>query len=229
MSDKKQKPITTLPTTHYAVGMIPTAGLKSMSAHGGSDNLTSEFSSKLFEHYFSAQTVEVMDKIRQLEKNTLSTFEKIYEKRVTLDEQLFDARANVKILLSRVSMHFSKALREKLFRQIDLLHDPDDWEEGDDPIQLQSFNTFLRWFYLYKPPQLPNFGLSAAGHFIASWLTNHNKDRLILEFLSNDRIKWFVTKNYDEEADHSSGLTKLNRIADMLAPYHTDDWFTKEE
>lgn len=225
MSDEKQKPVTTLPTTRYA---IPTTSLKLMSAHEGSDNQTTEFSSKLIAQYFSAHTVEVMNKIRELEKNTLSTSETIYEKRVTLDERLFDSRANVKILLSQVSMHFSEALRKKLFRQIDLLHDPDDWEEGDDPIQLQSFKTFLRWFYLNEPPQLPNFGLSAAGHFIASWLTNHNKDRLILEFLSNDRVKWFVTKYYGEEADHSSGLTKLSRIADVLAPYHADDWFTKE-
>lgn len=228
MSEEKQKPITTLPTTYYAVNVIPKANLDSVSIHGDPDTLLADLSSKLSEQYFSAHTVEVMGKIRELEKNTLSTTEKIYKKRITLDEQLFDARAAVKILLSGVSMHFSKALREKLFRQIDLLHDPDDWEEGDDPIQLQSFNTFLRWFFLNEPQQLPNFGLSAAGHFIASWLTNHNKDRLILEFLSNDRIKWFVTKYYNEDGDHSSGSTKLSRIVAILAPHHIDDWFIKK-
>lgn len=228
MSDETEKSITTLPTTNSAHGVIPMISLKSLSAHEGFDDLTTEFSSKLVEQYLSAHTVEVMGKIRELEKNTLSISEKIYEKRVTLDERLFDARANVKILLSQVSMHFSDALRNKLFHQIDLLHDPDDWEDGDDPIQLNSFNTFIRWFYLNEPPQLPNFGLSVAGHFIASWLTNHNKNSLILEFLSNDRIKWFVTKYYDEEADHSSGSTNLSRIVDVLAPYHTNDWLVKE-
>lgn len=228
MSDEKRKSISTLPTTHYPVGMMPNTRLKSFFVPEGYDDPATEFSSKLVEQSFSAHTVEVMDKIRELEKNTLSISEKIYEKRVTLDERLFDARANVKILLSQVSMHFSDALRNKLFHQIDLLHDPDDWEDGDDPIQLQSFNTFLRWFYLNGPPLLPNFGLSVAGNFIASWLTNHNKNSLILEFLSNDRIKWFVTKFYDEEADHSSGSTKLSRITAVLAPYHTDDWFSKE-
>jgi len=228
MSDEKQKNILTLPTTHYAAGMIATTSLKSISTHEGLVIESTEFSSKPIETYFSSQTVEVMEKIRELEEKTQLTFEEVYEKGITLDEQLFDARAEVKILLSQVSMHFSEALRKKLFRQIDLLHDPDDWEEGDVPIQLQSFNTFLRWFFLNEPSQLPNFGLSAAGHFIASWLTNHNKDRLILEFLSNDRIKWYVTKHYDGEADLSSGLTKLSRIANVLEPYHSDDWFTKE-
>ncbi|MCZ6804019.1 MAG: hypothetical protein O7D86_08830 [Proteobacteria bacterium] len=221
MSDEVQKPINTmLPTIYNRLGVMPITSLKSISGHGIFENAV--------EQYFSRQTEEVMKKIRELEENTLSISEKIYEKRVTLDEQLFDAKANVKILLSQVSMHFSDTLRKKLFHQIDLLHDPDDWEDGDDPIQLQSFKTFLRWFYLYKPPQLPNFGLSNTGHFIASWLTNHNKDSLILEFLSDDRITWFVTEYYDEEADHGSGSTKLSRIADVLAPYHSDNWFIKE-
>lgn len=226
MSDEIQNLITTLPTKHYVLGMIPTSSTRSMSPHKDFDGSTTVFSSGLVEKYLSADTEEVMAKISELE-GTLSIHENIYEKRVTLDERLFDARADVKILLSQVSMHFSMALREKLFIQIDLIHDLDDWEEGDDPIQLQSFNTFLRWFFLNEPSQLPNFGLSAGGNFIASWLVN-NKDTLILEFLSSDRIKWFVTKYYDEEADHSSGSTKLSRIVDVLTPYHTDDWFTKE-
>ena len=207
--------------------MIPTTSHKSMSVIEGAGDPTTAFFSRMIEQYFSAHTVEVMDKIHELE-NSQPTSENPYASRATLDEQLFDARANVKILFSQVSMHFSDALRNKLFHQIDLLHDPDDWENGDDPIQSQSFSTFLRWFYLNKPQQLPNFGLSVAGHFISSWLTNHNKDSLILEFLSNDRIKWFVTKYYDEEADPSSGSTNLSRIADVLAPYYPDNWFTKE-
>lgn len=179
------------------------------------------------ESCFSPHTAEVMGKINELE-NKRPPHNRIYPNKITLEEKLFDARADVKILFSEVSMHFSDALRNKLFHQIDLLHDPDDWENGDDPIQSKSFNTFLRWFYLNKPQQLPNFGLSVAGCFIASWLTNHNKDSLILEFLSNDRIKWFVTKYYDKEADHSSGSTNLSRIAEVLAPYYPDNWFTIE-
>ncbi len=225
MSDEKSKTIMTLPTMHYGGDMISPVG----SAYEGPTNLKTELSARVVGSYFSDQTTEVMEKILDLEKkNTLSASETVYKKRITVVERLFDARADVKILFSRVSMHFSGALREKLFHQIDILHDLDDWEEGDDPIQLQSFNTFLRWYYLNKPSKLPNFGLSGSGHFIASWLANDNRNRLIFEFLSNDRIKWFVTKCYGDETDHGSGLTKLTRIADMLEPYRADEWFTKE-
>ena len=227
MSDEKQKLITTLPNAHYATGMLPTTSFRSMFASDDSNSLITGLYGSPNEQYFSAQTMEVMGKIRELEINTLSASDNTYKKSITLDEQLFDARAEIKILLSTVSMHFSEALRKKLFRQIDLLHDPDDWDEGDEPIQLQSFNTFLRWFYLNKPSKLPNFGLSAAGHFIASWLANDNKDRLILEFMSNDRITYFVTKYFDEGPDRSSGSTYLSRIADRLASYQLDEWFTR--
>lgn len=147
-----------------------------------------------------------------------------------LDERLFDATAVVKILLSRVSMHFSDALRQKLFRQIDLIHDPDDWEESEMPIEPKSFSTFLRWFYMNDPTQLPNFGLSDTGQFIATWLANQNKDSLILEFLKGDRIKWYVTKYYEDEeaADLSSGVTNLDRIASALEAFNANDWFNKK-
>jgi hypothetical protein len=228
MSDKQRKTITTLPVTPFLHGMTQTGNLNSMSAYKGFNAPITEFSSKLNNQFFSDRTKEVMNSIDELEKNNLLISENIYEERITLDEQLFDARANVKVLLSKVSMHFSKAFREKLFRQIDLIHDFEEWEEGDAPIQIQSFHTFIRWFFMTQPPRLPNFGLSSGGHFIASWLTNNNKDRLILEFMLNDRIKWFVTKSYEEGADHSSGVTKISRIADILLPYQTDDWFIKE-
>jgi hypothetical protein len=212
MSSEVQKSINKMSSTvHGQFGVMPQPSL----------------STNELKKYFSRETEEVMKKIRELEENSISISQKIHDKRVTLDEKLFDAKANVKILLSQVSMHFSNALREKLFHQIDLLHDPDDWEDGDTPIQLQSFKTFLRWFYLYKPPQLPNFGLSDTGHFIASWLTNHNKDSLILEYCPNDRITWFVTEYYDDEPDYGSGSTNLSRIAYVLSSYHSEKWFDK--
>lgn len=228
MSEKQQETIATSPVAHKSHGMEQMANLKSMSAYKGVSDPITVFSSRQDNQYFSNLTKEVMSKVSEIEKNDLSIDENIYVKRDTLNEQLFDARANVKILLSNVSMYFSEALREKLFRQIDLLHDFEDWEEGDTPVQTQSFCTFIRWFFMTQPQQLPNFGLSSAGHFISSWLANDNKDSLILEFMSNDQIKWFVTKSYEEGPDQSSGLTKIFRIADILSPYHVDNWYTEK-
>ena len=216
-----------MPISPYISGKIPDASSEHIPAHGIYGRLVKQSNLGTTDEFNSPKTVEVMDKIRDLRSMTQLISTNYSNENISLYEQLFDARSDVKILLSQLSMHYSAELREKLFRQIDLIHDPEDWEEGDDPIQLQSFKTFLRWFFINKPVQLPNFGLSAGGNFIASWVVNH-KDTLILELLSRDRIKWFVTKYYDEEVDHSSGLTNLSRIAEVLAPYHSEDWFTKE-
>ena len=228
MTIEKQRITKKLATKHPAVRAIPASDLYRMSGLEDFDDSITGFHPSRHESYFSSQTTEVMDKVRELKEVTLSSSENYYRNDATLDERLFDARAAVKIIFSQASMHFNEALREKLFRQFDLLHDIDDWEDEDEPIRAQSFKTFLRWFYLNMPTRLPNFGLSATGQFIATWLTNENKDKLILEFFSKDRIRWFVTKHYDDENDHSSGSTKLSRISDVLAPYHTVDWFNSE-
>ena len=52
----------------------------------------------------------------------------------TLEDRLFDATANVKILTSQVAMHLDPEWRERLFKQLDSLHDPEEWEAEDKPI-----------------------------------------------------------------------------------------------
>src|ERR1700730_14825270 len=45
----------------------------------------------------------------------------------TLQERLFDALAGAKVLTAQVAMHLDRQWRDKLFRQLDSLHDPDEW------------------------------------------------------------------------------------------------------
>lgn len=178
---------------------------------------------------FSHETSNLFKTIAQLDRRKSPTSLNDFQGRGGVDEMLFDARAAAKVAFSQVSMHFSADFRERLFDQVDRLHDADDWEDGDFPVERLSFNTFLRWFYLNKPERLPSFGLSSAGHFIATWLCNENKDRLTLEFLPSDRIKWFVTKDYGGELDHGAGITVLTRILTSLAPYDPDSWMLRSE
>lgn len=177
------------------------------------------------EKIFSNYTKEVMNQIRGLQVQSSAVIES-FSNSETLDETLFDVRAKIKILISQVSMYLSEEWRERLYRQIDILHDPDDWEDEDRPISLQSFKTFLKWFFLSKPERPPGFGLSSNGNFIAAWAVDKNK--LILEFLTNDTVKWIVTKYYDGEPERATGVARSSRIIAVLAPYKTEEWFAKK-
>jgi len=141
-----------------------------------------------------------------------------------LDERLFDATASVKILTAQVAMHLEHEWRDKLFRQLDSLHDPAEWEAGDEPIQQASFSTFLKAIVQIKPKRRPGLGLSHAGHLIAAW--TKGKDRLTIEFMANDRVRWVLTRFRDGESEHFAGQTSVLRLAEGLAPYEPESWFS---
>jgi hypothetical protein len=141
----------------------------------------------------------------------------------SINEQLFDATAEVKILTSQVAMHLDSAFREKLFAQIDYLHDHDDWDPEDKPVQKASFATFLRTILYIKPKRFPGLGLSYSGNVIAAWTTG--KDRLTIEFLPNDQVKWVLSKYYgDGEVERSASQSSVLRILKCLAPYNPENW-----
>lgn len=167
----------------------------------------------------------VMQAVKDLKtKPSLATLKQTLSGNESVEELLFDARANVKIMASAVSMHIKPELRKKLFRQIDMLHDPDDWEPEDIPINKSSFKMFLSGFLQISPERGPGLGLTNAGNLMASWVSD--KDRLIIEFLPN-KILWVITRFIDDEPEHFTGSTKINRLVKTLAPYNPEKWFSK--
>ena len=110
----------------------------------------------------------------------------------TLEDRLFDATANVKILTSQVAMHLDHEWRERLFKQLDSLHDPEEWEAEDKPIQQSSFATFLKAICQIRPSVRPGLGLSHDGQLIAAWTSG--KNRLTIEFMRNDRVSTFTAR-----------------------------------
>ena len=143
----------------------------------------------------------------------------------SLEEQLFDATANVKILTSQVAMHLDREWRDKLFRQLDSMHDPAEWELGDEPIQQASFVTFLKAIVRLKPQRRPGLGLSHGGNLIAAW--TRDTDRLTIEFLPNDRVRWVLSRRHDDETDRFAGQTAVSRLYEGLAPYGPEYWFSE--
>ena len=141
-----------------------------------------------------------------------------------IEERLFDATANVKMLTSQVAMHIDRVWRDKLFKQLDFLHSPKDWEEEDEPIQQASFATFLKAIVQIKPAKRPGLGLSYDGHLIAAW--TNGPDRLTVEFLQNDRVRWVIGRQIEDESEQIAGQTVVSRLADTLEPYHPEIWFS---
>jgi hypothetical protein len=147
--------------------------------------------------------------------------------RKDLAERLFDALARAKVLTASVAMHLDRARRDKLFRQLDSLHDLAEWEEGDEPLQQSSFGTFLKAMLAVNPQRQPGLGLSHAGHLIGAWTIE--RDRLTIEFLPNDRVRWVLARyKEDNEPRRFAGQTPVSELTEGLAPHQPEHWFSHE-
>jgi hypothetical protein len=148
------------------------------------------------------------------------------EGRPTLESRVFDALAGAKILTSQVAMHLEQEYRNRLFRQLDSLHETDQWEEDDEPLNQSSFQTFLKAILTIKPERRPGLGLSHTGNLIAAWTTV--RDRLTIEFLPNDWVSWVLARynDADEQPARFAGQTSVSQLVEGLAPHRPEHWFS---
>ncbi len=140
-----------------------------------------------------------------------------------LPEKLYDTLARVKLLTAQVAMHLDTEWRSRIFEQLDDLLDAEDWHEDDDPIKASSFQTFLRMIIFHNPSRRPGFGVSNRGYLIAAWTSA--SDRLTIEFLPNDAVRWVLSCEVDDETEHAGGETPVRRLMEVLAPYSPPRWF----
>jgi hypothetical protein len=179
---------------------------------------------------FSSETNQLSRQVVALRPSTPSPTslepESIPEK--NLAERVFDELAAAKVLTAAVAMHLDRARRDKLFRQLDSLHDLAEWEEEDEPLQRSSFGTFLKAMLTINPQRQPGLGLSQVGHLIGAWTID--RDRLTIEFLPNDRVKWVLAlyKEDDDEPRRFAGQTPVYELAESLAPHRPEHWFSHE-
>jgi hypothetical protein len=123
-------------------------------------------------------------------------------------------------------VHLEQEFQDRLFRQLDSLHETDQWEEGDQPLNRSSFQTFLKAILTIRPERMPGLGLSQVGNLIAAWTTA--RDRLTIEFFPNDRISWVLARYHDnDDADRSAGQTNVSELVECLAPYRPEHWFSR--
>lgn len=142
-----------------------------------------------------------------------------------IEEKLFSALAEMKVFFSQIAMHMESEWRNRLFLQLDRLHDPAEWDVGDDPVEIGSFRTFLRMMFLLKPKCPPGLALANEGHLLAHWINGRN--RLSIECLNGDELKVVFTRWINERPDRGAIVTSIDRVGLNLSPYEPACWFEK--
>jgi hypothetical protein len=142
-------------------------------------------------------------------------------------DAVYDALARAKVLTAQFAMHLDNDWRRKLFAQLDSLHDVEEWEAGDRPLQEASFVSFIRTMLVLKPAKRPGLGLSQGGHLIGAWTEGH--DRLTIEFLPGDQLRWVLSCSHDDQVERHAAQTAVTRLPEVLAPYKPERWFSRAD
>lgn len=135
----------------------------------------------------------------------------------SLAEQVFDALAAAKIWTSKLAMHMDLAARDRFFRQLDLLHDCDEWFGGHQPVQIESYKNFVRFMLAIGSMSKPSLALAPNGHLLAVW--DRDGDRLTVEFGIDNTVEWVVSRKENERVERAAGSTTTKRLLANIAPY----------
>lgn len=138
-------------------------------------------------------------------------------------EQLFDATAGAKIWTSQVAMRLNRAVRDRLFRQLDNLHNDDDWLEGDVPVSLDSFKSLVRGILMDVIGGKPGLSLTPQGNLIALW--TDGGDKLAIEFQPGDTVRYLWSQRIEDDFERASGTTSLRRLPVVLSPLNAERLF----
>lgn len=149
------------------------------------------------------------------------------QQKKSLQERLFDVKAESKILTRQLTMHFPPDWHLSFFKQLDNLLDAEEWNEQDEPVTRDSFFTFIRLLLKFKNKRRPGIGIADYGHIVAAW-TAGPTDRLTVECLPKDRVRWVVSVPIDGGFDSAAGDTSLDRLMASLQPYTPEHWLADE-
>lgn len=137
--------------------------------------------------------------------------------------KVYDRLVDLKVSTSGLAMHLDSAWRAGLFKQLDHLLDADDWDFSDDLPALASFRTFLRLIIALGSVPRPSLGATATGELIAVWVTG--TDRLTIECMANDQVRWIVTKGTGQDRISGAGRNTAGTLMGYLKPYQPEIWF----
>jgi len=147
----------------------------------------------------------------------------LFDDQTAIEEKLFVALADAKIWTSRLAMHLPRETRDRLFRQIDILHELDEWDENDQPVNLSSYQSLVRTIIYHRINGRPALSLMPNGNVLALWCDGEQK--LTIEFLPENRSRWLIQSATESGPERAAGTSPLVRLRDVLAPYRADRWF----
>ncbi len=176
----------------------------------------------------SEASVKIAGKLRGIKDSLLMTSAPLgvssdVNRSAPLAEQLRNRNSELKRMIAIVAMHLDDAWRNMLLSSLDRLLDSDDWDDGFDVPDLQSFSTLLRAIVYLHPTKRPGVGLSQRGTFLSAW--RQESDRLVLEYLPEDEIRWVINRTIDGEKESGAGTSQIHRIPEVIAPYHPEPLF----
>ena len=185
-----------------------------------------QYTKAIFEKSGEAATSSLFSPSRDTQQG-LATDQPRSHKR-TLEEHLFDVRASCKISARQLTMHFPPDWHIKFFKQLDSLLGLEDWDKNDEPVRQDSFFTLMRLLVKLRDKRRPGIGIANHGNVVAAW-TAGQSDRLTIECLPRDRVRWIVTVPVDDGYDTGAGETSIDRLLHILQPYGPSRWLDDEE
>lgn len=141
----------------------------------------------------------------------------------SLQERVFKALADAKVWTAQVAMHMNLATRDRYFRQLDLLHDCDEWFGADLPLNLESYKTFIRFMLTVDGSSKPSLALSASGNLLGIWLAG--RDRLTIEFRPGDSVEWVISRQEGDATERAAGTTSSARLMANIQGFKPETWF----
>lgn len=137
--------------------------------------------------------------------------------------EMFERRVALKMLTSSLAMHLEAQWRTGLFCELDDLLEEDGWVSGDRLPEIASFKTFLRLVIHLGHVRRPGLGSTHEGNIVAAWTTG--RDRLTVECLAEDQLRWVLSKNINGEHVSVAGRCSVSFIPEALSPYSPEGWF----
>jgi len=141
----------------------------------------------------------------------------------SLADRLSERLVVLKAMCSKIAMHLHPEWRAELFRKLDEMLNPEEWDDEFDLPSEKSFSTFLRMVIYLHPTRRPSIGLAHNGNFLAAWRDGEN--RIVIECLANDQVRWILSHTVEGDRERGAGETQIHRVPEVTSAYDPESLF----